>query len=127
MTIKQTTIKNNCVDGFKNILLNHGNQLQNLVPHVKYSYNNKEGTIQQLTLSLLPLRLVFRLFRVVGGGFGGGPRGSLGSPDLSRCFLKLLFAGSGDRLLGRFRGTENDLDLRKKKKAIRGKTKNKTM
>jgi hypothetical protein len=80
--------------------------------------NNEQDQIKQLTLSLLPLRLLFRLFRVVGGGLGGGPRGSLGSPDLSRCLLKLLFGGIGDRLLGRFLGTENDRDLTSKSKDV---------
>lgn len=70
--------------------------------------------IQQLTLSLLSLRLLFRLFRAAGGGLGGGPRGSLGGPDLSRCLLKLPFGGRGDRVFGRFLGTENDRDLKNK-------------
>ena len=85
--------------------------------------SNKQDQIQQLTLSLLPLRLLFKLFRVAGGGLGGGPRGSLGGPDLSRCLLKLPFGGRGDRLLGRFLGTENDRDLTNKSKdAIQNKT-----
>ena len=75
---------------------------------------NKQDQIKQLTLSLLPLRLLFRLFRAAGGGLGGGPRGSLGGPDLSRCLFKLPFGGRGDRLLGRFLGTENDRDLTNK-------------
>lgn len=62
-------------------------------------------------LSLLSLRLLFRLFRAAGGGLGGGPLGSLGGPDLSRCRLKPLLGGRGDRLLERFLGTENDRDL----------------
>lgn len=85
--------------------------------------SKKQDQIKQLTLSLLPLRLLFRLFRAAGGGLGGGPRGSLGGPDLSRCLLKLPFGGSGDLLLGRFLGTEKDRDLSNKSKdAIQNKT-----
>jgi hypothetical protein len=96
--------------------------LQNQASHINYAYNNKGGKIKQLTLSLLPLRLDFMLFRVVGGGFGGGPRGSLGGPDLSRCLLELLFGGRGDRLLGRFLGTENDLDLKHRQSELKLRT-----
>lgn len=61
-------------------------------------------------LSLLSLRLLFRLFLAAGGGLGGGPLGSLGGPDRSRCLRNPLLGGTGDRLFGRFLGTENDLD-----------------
>ena len=65
-------------------------------------------------MSLLDLCLLFTLFLAAGGGLGGGPLGSLGGPDLSRCLRKLLLGGTGDeRLVGRFLGTENDLDLGK--------------
>jgi len=84
--------------------------MQNLLFHTYCTSNTDK--IKQLTFSLLSLRLLFRLFRAAGGGLGGGPRGSAGGPDLSRCLLKPLLGGRGDRLLGRFLGTENDRDLK---------------
>lgn len=63
-----------------------------------------------LELPLLALSrsffLSFKVLRTIGGGLGGGPRGSIGGPDLSR--PRRL--GGGDRA-GRFRGTENERDL----------------
>jgi hypothetical protein len=90
---------------------------------VKLALRVIKEKMKQLTLSLLSLRLLFRLFRVAGGGLGGGPLGSLGGPDLSRCRLKPLLGGRGDRLLERFLGTENDRDLKYTKSQLKLKTK----